>query len=127
MQQDADEGPLDRRARKATSPTTTLDSPPKRIAKLIKDKLLAEACEVVGIAALGGIHADVTEAAEIALEREFRPEGAVSIHSGEPLTLDDLVVAATISTNQVGSGELSVEYLNTAQRGRGSSGREYRV
>lgn len=80
----------------------------------IKAKLLADACEFMDIT---DIHDDVVEAAEFVLDRELRPGTARCFQTNEPLSLNDLALAATLSTNQVGSGELSVEYRTALNAG----------
>jgi hypothetical protein len=80
----------------------------------IKAKLLAEACEFSGIT---HVHADVVEAVEQVLGRPFKPGAARDIITGEQLTLADLVLGSTVSTNQVGSAEFSVEYKKPLSAG----------
>lgn len=85
--------------------------------ELMKATLLAEACEFAGMGGSSSIPGGVISNAERFLERELLPESARCITSNELLTLDDLITAATVSTNQVGSAELSVEYRTPLNAG----------
>jgi len=73
----------------------------------IKAKLLAHACEFRGIS---GPPAEVRDAAAQILGHSIAPGSATCFQSGESLSLEDLGLAATIATYQVGSAELTVEY-----------------
>lgn len=80
----------------------------------IKAMLLAEACEFRGV---DEPRDHVRTAAEEVLGRDLEPESATCFQTAEPLGLNDLVVATGISTYQVGSAELTVEYRTPLTEG----------
>ncbi len=82
--------------------------------KAIKATLLAHACEFQG---MPDPPPNVRAAAEAVLGRQFSPGSATCFQNGDQLSRDDLALAATISTNQVGSAELTVEYRTALENG----------
>ena len=80
----------------------------------IKAVLLAQACEFTGVTAPDRT---VEATAEEALARPPLPGSANCPQTGQHLALDDLVTGLLISTNQVGSAELCIEYRTDLRSG----------
>jgi hypothetical protein len=81
---------------------------------MIKAMLYAEICEFEGI---NKPPSNVLQVIEDVLGRTYKPGSAFCLKTKEKLALNDLVICVAVSTNQVGSAELPVEYKTALTAG----------